>query len=377
MRPYELLSPSLPPEKESSLSEEVRSPHERGTSEKPHSQKSVAGRGNHQYFWVDKALLKLELNLPMLLTYLLYARSCNHKTGCAFPGAKKSEKALGLDGHSFRKARKSLCEKFLLKHRPDATTGVCPAGSAYEVLRFPQLQDGQITPSEGKRNLSSAVSHGRVIALPDTLIDEGLLKGLSLDEVRLVLYLYGRLDLNEWLGVKRWTVCKVSADHDRGVEQLDSQLRVRCSRGEERRIVSEAAEPTKWVVSSRTQRKFGPNVEHKLDKLILRKLFKLVPVVLTRPIVEGATSRTDRELISGGHFWHRYAKRYLTVLDEEERVVWILRPRRLAHNTDHDGYKERRKESKRIAEGLYSTVAAANKHMAHPKNSKVYSKNTK
>jgi hypothetical protein len=311
-----------------------------GEHPEPKTEKKFTERDH--YFWLDRKLIELPkdaLSLKALLAYIMYCRHWNPKRdNCTWAGRKNARKHYGLNEQALILANQELISKHFIKHRPEVNTGFYRRGSVHEVLPFPSYTGGAFQCVEGRRDLQTAVRNGGVIAVPSLLVDSNILIGLPPERIKLLLNLYGELDLKNCLGVKHWVVCAGSRNLALGAERYGTRFGGGFNKSITGRDAYEVPWPDDWRPGESIAHGF-PEILQALNEFMDSGVIRLVPVVLkTNPHDSGMTEivrEVFKGLVAFNSRSHRDAKnKYMTVLAEGEKVVWVVRPVHLARNQD-------------------------------------------
>lgn len=311
------------------------------------------------YFWIDRRfvpLLEDALSKKATLLYLLYARSCNPKhMQCSMVSYSSARKCLGLSHVAYDNARLELAVKSLIKLRRDIKTGYFKT-TAIEVLDFPVAKDDSSTHSDNLRSMSLAKEG--VILLPSILVDEGRLKGFSLLELRVLLFLYSICRWEECLGIDFQFVHKWHPKVPKGVTTIQTNFGSGFHPSIEGKPCFQVVQYKSWRLRNETLLEYGEGIYKVLNSLVEQGLLPFAPVVIWRDPEDSDIAEVRREVFQGlvgfkGESDDYKQKYRLAPLDKGESVIWVLRPVFPAQNTDYEAYEAKRYEQLEEATQLY------------------------
>ncbi len=310
------------------------------------------------YFWVDRKLAYLPsdaLSKKALRLYLLYARSCNPKwLVCSMASYNAALKSVGLSRTAVDIARDELLHKGFIRFRTDVKSG-CFKTTPVEVLPFPALEgEGFSISQNGHRSLKNTGES--VISMPSKLIDGGWLKGLSLLDLRTLLFIYAHCRLRECLGVDCQVIHAWNRNNKKGVRKTNKSFGGGFHPSIKGKTCYEVVKPKQWWASEQALNLLGEGIYKALNHLIERFLLITVPVVVwTDPEDEDITEVTQ-EIFQGLVQFNgeRAETKYrIAPLEPGDRIIWIARPRHLANNTDYQKYVERTEDEYSEAVDIY------------------------
>jgi len=309
------------------------------------------------YFWLDHAMADLPSDALKKRAHLLYlqlTRSCNPKwLNCSMASYRAARESVGLSRLAFDAAREELLQKGFIRFRPDVKPGYFKA-TPVEVLQFPVFDGSCFAASEdGPRSLRKC--RDSVIFLPSRLLDEGWLKGLSHLELRTLLFLYAHCRLEECLGVDFQVVYAWNPKNPNGVAGIGKRFGRGFTPSLRGKECFEVVEPKHWWVSGPIQSVLGRGVSQALNSLVERGLLSYVPVVVWEDPEDKGIAEVRREVVQGCIRFpgeDGTGKYRLPPLEEQERVIWIVRPRYLAQNYDHVAFVDKSEEQAGQARAL-------------------------
>lgn len=309
-------------------------------------EKSVLDPKKH-YFWLDRRLAYLApeaLSKKGFLLYLLYARSCNPKwLNCSMASYEAAREAVGLPRLAVDSAREELVQKGFIKLRPDVKPGRFKT-TPVEVLPFPSPDNSIDKPGEG-RCLKKTTEP--VMFLPSCLVDGKFLKGLSLFELRTLLFLYAHCRLAECLGVDFQIVHAWNRDYRQGVKKTIKRWGEESPSWRAGKEYLEVAEPKQWWVSEEMCSVLGSGVYQALNSLLDRTLITLEPVVIWQDPEDSDIGEARRDCFvsfgENGEKGFRWIY-WIYGLEAGERVVWVVMPKLLAENSEYKAFVKRWEE---------------------------------
>lgn len=310
------------------------------------------------YFWLDRRLLMLPtgtLSKKAILLYLLYARSCNPKhMQCSFVSYTAAKHCVGLSHTAVDNAREELIKQGLIKLRPDIKCGYFKT-VAVEVLDFPSFDSDAFTPSE---NIRSILKSQGVLFLPSSLLDKGELNRLNLLEIRILLLLYSLCRWEECLGIDFQLVHAWHHKVPKGIIAIKKNFGSGFHPSIKGKPCFQVVPHKKWKIHDKVLADYGEGIYRVLNSLVEKGLFVYAPVVIWRDPEDSDIAEVRREIFKGIVKFHsktdKYKQKYrLAPLNDNESVVWILRPVYPAKNSDYDSYTKKRTEQRQQAIQLY------------------------
>ena len=316
------------------------------------------------YFKVDEKILKIPaeaLSKKELLVYLLHCRACNPDKflGCSVAGHTRARKVFGLPEEAYQKAAKGLEEKFFIKARYDVKTGIYRS-SAIEVLNFPEYKKGERKFCIDKRredNHRRNYRDTKFIRMPSKIIDGGCLKGLKLQDIWAILWLYSYLNIKDELGVTSALVHAYSPECKNG---YISYKVIKFGEGFHKSIYQkkcmEVANHEKYWFSEELDN-FQGDPTQAFNNLVDRQLFEYVPVLVEWDEEDSDIVKTKAEIFQGMvHFEGRPDSQYRYLLvkpEKNQKIIWIMRPTIPVIDVAYQFYQERRKKHFAIQEKIY------------------------
>ncbi len=300
------------------------------------------------YLKVDKKILTLNkdaLSKKALLEYLLHCRRMNPKRNmsCSMAGFKSSKEDLGLNKEAHEKAMKELVNKNLIALRPDVKPG-CLKTIAVEVLAFPEYdkETNQFSLDNTREHHHRTYdkSMNQYICIPSSIIDEGYLKELSIQNIYALLWLYSQIDLTNYRGVNFNFIHYFNNETEKGYEYfrnfgdgfLESIYGKDCV---------EADYPNECKLPDI---EFQGCLQLSINELIQKGLMNLVPILIRQDLEDKDIIKIEGEVFKGIVPLGEQEEKYLFLEPEDNiKVIWILRPCFLVKNPALEIFKEIKK----------------------------------
>jgi len=319
------------------------------------------------YFKIDSKILNLSkeaLSKKELLVYILHCRAVNPINmfmGCSVAGFTRAREVFNLSKTAYQKALDMLIAKNLLEIRPDIKTGIYR--EAVEVLNFPiyNLEGNTFNIDQNKEDNHRRRYKGtKYINIPSMIIDKGYLKGLKLQDIWAILWLYNNLDMSENLGVSHELVYAYNPDNKRGYKNYNN---VTFGDGFHKSIYKmpcvEVLEHKVYWFSKDLEGFQGIKAEA-FNSLIDRGLFVFVPILIEYDEEDDGIIIVKNEIFKGlvGFERHTDSKnKYLLVEPRQnQKIVWIMRPTIPVINEDFSYYLNRIKGQRATQEEIYCDV---------------------
>ena len=319
------------------------------------------------YFKVDSKILNLPkeaLSKKELLVYILNCRAVNPINkfmGCSVAGFTRAREVFNLSKTAYQKALDMLITKNLLEIRPDIKTGIYR--EAVEVLNFPiyNLEDNTFNIDQNKEDNHRRRYKGTIyINIPSKIIDKGYLKGLKLQDIWAILWLYNNLDMSENLGVSHELVHAYNPGHKRGYKNYNN---VTFGDGFHKSIYNktcvEAVEPIEYIFS-KDLNGFKSNKAEAFNSLTERGLFAFVPILIEYDEEDDGIITVKNEIFKGLLGFEKYIdskNKYLLVEPRQnQKIVWIMRPTIPVINEDFSYYLNRINKQRVTQEEIYCDV---------------------
>jgi hypothetical protein len=320
------------------------------------------------YFKVDSKILNLSkeaLSKKELLVYILNCRAVNPINkfmGCSVAGFTRAREVFNLSKTAYQKALDMLITKKLLEIRPDIKTGIYR--EAIEVLNFPiyNLEGNTFNIDQNKEdNHRRRYKVTKYINIPSKIIDKGYLKGLKLQDIWAILWLYNNLDMSENLGVSHEIVYAYNPGHKSGYKDYNNAT---FGDGFHKSIYNktcvEAIEPKDYIFSNDLNGFQGNNKAEAFNSLIERGLFALVPILIEYDEEDEGIITVKNEIFKGLVGFGGYAdskNKYLLVEPKQnQKIVWIMRPTIPVFNEYFNYYLNRINGQRATQEDIYCDV---------------------
>jgi hypothetical protein len=304
------------------------------------------------YFKVDSKILNLPkeaLSKKELLVYILNCRAVNPINkfiGCSVAGFTRAREVFNLSKTAYQKALDMLITKKLLEIRPDIKTGIYR--EAVEVLNFPiyNIEGNTFNIDQNKEDNHRRRYKGTIyINIPSKIIDKGYLKGLKLQDIWAILWLYNNLDMSENLGVSHELIYAYNPYYKRGYKNYNNVI---FGNGFHKSIYNktcvEAVESIEYIFS-KDLNGFKGNKAEAFNSLIERGLFAFVPILIEHDEEDDGIITVTNEIFKGlvGFESNTDSKnKYLLVEPRQnQKIVWIMRPRIPVINEDFSYYLNR------------------------------------
>lgn len=318
------------------------------------------------YFKVDSKILNLPkeaLSKKELLVYILHCRAVNPKNkylGCSVAGFTRAREVFNLSKTAYQKAIDMLVNKNLLEIRPDVKTGIY--GEAVEVLNFPiyNLKGNAFNIDQNKKDNHRRRYKGtKYINIPSKIIDKGYVKGLKLQDIWGILWLYNNLDMSENLGVSHELVHAYNPGHKRGYIEYGVTFGDGFHKSIYNKQCIEVAKHKVYWLSNDLSKVQGDKAEA-FNSLIERGLFIFIPILIEYDEEDDDVITVKNEIFKGlvGFTRHTDSKnKYLLVEPKQnQKIVWIMRPTIPVINEDFSFYINRINGQRAKQEKIYCDV---------------------
>ena len=320
------------------------------------------------YFKVDSKILNLPkeaLSKKELLVYILHCRAVNPINkfmGCSVAGFTRAREVFNLSRTAYQKALDMLITKNLLEIRPDIKTGIYR--EAVEVLNFPiyNLEGNTFNIDQNKEdNHRRRYKVTKYINIPSKIIDKGYLKGLKLQDIWAILWLYNNLDMSENLGVSHELVYAYNPGHKRGYNNYNNApFGDGFHKSIYNKMCVEVVEPIEYIFSKDLNGFQGNNKAEAFNSLIERGLFALVPILIEYDEEDEGIITVKNEIFKGLVGFERNTdskNKYLLVEPKQnQKIVWIMRPTNPVINEDFSYYLNRINRQRVTQEEIYCDV---------------------
>jgi hypothetical protein len=320
------------------------------------------------YFKVDSKILNLPkeaLSKKELLVYILHCRAVNPINkfmGCSVAGFTRAREVFNLSRTAYQKALDMLIIKNLLEIRPDIKTGIYR--EAVEVLNFPiyNLEGNTFNIDQNKEdNHRRRYKVTKYINIPSKIIDKGYLKGLKLQDIWAILWLYNNLDMSENLGVSHELVYAYNPGHKRGYNNYNNApFGDGFHKSIYNKMCVEVVEPIEYIFSKDLNGFQGNNKAEAFNSLIERGLFAFVPILIEYDEEDEGIITVKNEIFKGLVGFERNTdskNKYLLVEPKQnQKIVWIMRPTNPVINEDFSYYLNRINRQRVTQEEIYCDV---------------------
>jgi hypothetical protein len=318
------------------------------------------------YFKIDSKILNLSkeaLSKKELLVYILHCRTINPNNkfmGCSVAKFTRAREVFNLSKETYQKALDMLIAKNLLEIRPDIKTGIYR--EAVEVLNFPiyNLEDNTFKIDESKEDNHRRRYKGtKYINVPSIIIDKGYLKGLKLQDIWAILWLYNNLDMSENLGVSHELVHAYNSDYERGYKSYNTYFGDGFHKSIHKKLCIEVLIYKEYWFSKDLDN-FQGNKTEAFNSLIERGLFTFVPILIEYDEEDDAIITVKNEIFKGLVRFEKHIDsedKYLLVEPERnQKIVWIMRPTISIFNEDFSYYLNRINGQRATQEDIYCNV---------------------
>ena len=281
--------------------------------------------------------------------------------GCSVAGFTRAREVFNLSKIAYLKALDMLTTKNLLEIRPDIKTGIY--GEAVEVLNFPiyNLEGNTFNTDQNKEDNHRRRYKGtKYINVPSKIIDKGYLKGLKLQDTWAILWLYNNLDMSENLGVSHELVYAYNPGYKRGYKNYNNfPFGDGFHKSIYHKMCVEPVEPKEYLFSKDLDG-FQGNRAEAFNSLIERGLFALVPILIEYDEEDEGIITVKNEIFKGLVEFGRNKdskNKYLLVEPEQnQKIVWIMRPTIPVINEDFSYYINRINGQRATQEKIYCDV---------------------
>ena len=330
--------------------------------------KKIKLNPEEHYFKVDSKILNLPkeaLSKKELLVYILHCRAVNPINkfmGCSVAGFTRAREVFNLSKTAYQKALDMLITKNLLEIRPDIKTGIYR--EAVEVLNFPiyNLEGNTFNIDQNKEdNHRRRYKVTKYINIPSKIIDKGYLKGLKLQDIWAILWLYNNLDMSENLGVSHELVYAYNPGHKRGYNNYNNApFGDGFHKSIYNKMCVEVVDPKEYIFSKDLNGFQGNNKAEAFNSLIERGLFALVPILIEYDEEDDGIITVKNEIFKGLVGFERNTdskNKYLLVEPKQnQKIVWIMRPTNPVINEDFSYYLNRINRQRATQEEIYCDV---------------------
>ncbi|GAG60289.1 unnamed protein product, partial [marine sediment metagenome] len=281
----------------------------------------------------------------------------NKFIGCSVAGFTRTREVFNLSETAYQKALDMLITKNLLDIRLDIKTGIYR--EAVEVLNFPiyNLKNNTFNIDQNKKDNHRRRYKGtKYINVPSKIIDKGYLKGLKLQDIWAILWLYNNLDMSENLGVSHELVYTDNPDYKRGYKNYNISFGDGFHKSIYNKKCVEVIEPKEYFFSKDLD-EFQGNKPEAFNSLIERGLFALVPILIEYDEEDDGMITVKNEIFKGLVGFERHTdnkNKYLLVEPEQnQKIVWIMRPTVPVINEDFSYYINRINGQRAKQEKIY------------------------
>lgn len=318
-------------------------------------------KASKHYFKVDRKILDLSTNMlkkSELLVYLLHCRATNkgNNMGCSLAGATRAKKVFKLPLKSYEKALISLQEKHLLQSRPDVNTGKLRS-VAIEVLHFPlyDKKTGILRLDEDRPDHHRRYRGYDYINIPSFLIDAGYFKSLSMQSIWGILWLYAYTNMIEYWGVDYDLVHAYNPSYGKGYTKK-TVFGQGFHKSIYKKACVEVAECKKYKFSKELNNFQGIPGEG-FNELIDRGIFQFKPIIIEHDEEDEDMEEVKGEVFNGLASFSdkKLNNKYLLVQPQNnQRIIWILRPWLPVSNEDFEFFINRFDKYYQIQKKIYA-----------------------
>lgn len=288
-----------------------------------------------KYFKVSDLLLDTDIKKSELWVYLTHCRATGSTKGKgnSYAGLNAVQKHFGnkIDKKVYDKCIKSLVSKGLINlvdiEENKIFTGFYKSDTGVEVIK-------------GKTN----------IQIPVELLDKKIITNSSIEKIKDIISLYSLYDpLGSYGGLDYNIISAINKDTNNG-----AKLVATFGGGFNRVIHNKKAYkieyPTKYI--------FDTDFKIDINKYIDMKLFKLKPVILEYDIDDEDLTELKGEvfqdLVGFSNDDNNYE--YMTILKDNQKVIWVLEPIYPIKNEPYKEYIKHRAAARERAIEIYSNT---------------------
>ena len=296
------------------------------------------------YFKVSDLLLDTDIKKSELWVYLTHCRHRGEKSkGYSIAGINAVQGHFGksIKEKTYIQCINSLKDKGLINEvdtkENKIFTGFFKIDKAIEIIK-------------GKTN----------IQIPIDLLDKKIITNLSIEEIKDVIRLYSLYDpLGSYGGLDYNYINAVNKDTSNGAKHI---------RDEENKFITFGSGYNRVIHKKRAYKieyptEYISDLKIDINKYMNMRLFKLKPVILEYDIDDEDLTELKGEVFQDlVKFRKELRSKYITVLKDNQKVIWVLEPVYPVKNPKYEEYLKHRAIARERAIDIYSnTDEATNK----------------